>query len=315
MKLSVVNAGPKLQSWSGDNFGFTMTENGANECEADGNCENNFSGTQLDENGRIAVGAAWSKGTQDVMQDALAISLGEENEDVDFVGVFDGQGPNGRNFARYAAYRVLDYVYDSLVEFQDDFGSAIQAGFLRLDSSLKDKTQALKNNQEIEVRGGALASTVWVTGDTVYSANLGNSKILLSYDGRSVRLSKTHSFKSRTERRRVRANGEQVSNLSRDVDVTRSFGHYRLKKDDPKKQALSALPAVRSVAIDDKLDFFVVASRGVWQAMEEQALVDLISDGIRESKPLKDVAKEVVDKCTAKNEDSDNVTVAIGLLK
>ncbi len=275
-------------------------------------------------NDRVVVGAAWNRGSRTQMQDALAISLdrGGGGDEIDFVGVFDGRGTFGRQLARYAAYKVLDYVLDSMTDYDGHLADAIQAGFHRLSESLRDKTNALSSYEQIPVEGGSTATTVWVSRGALYSASLGDgdSKVVVSYGGKAVAMSEDSALASSSSRsgRRKKKSEAALGRSRRPAGffVSLDPGKARRKEEEEEENrtslsAASALPDVHSMSVDRRLDFAVLASRGVWRVLGEQEVVSAVRRGKRKALPLERIASRVVDRCVAVDKEPDNMSVAI----
>jgi hypothetical protein len=58
-----------------------------------------------------------------------------------------------------------------------------------------------------------------------------------------------------------------------------------------------ALPDVVTHAIDDKTEFMVLASDGIWDVMSNQAVVDFIRSRIEAGLGLRDICEQMLSSC------------------
>jgi len=78
-----------------------------------------------------------------VSQDVFGINFnvhGRQGEEVDFVGIYDGHGPNGENVARYSALKLSHFVMNAYNHSKLPFEQAIQAGCIRMDAQMRKES-------------------------------------------------------------------------------------------------------------------------------------------------------------------------------
>ena len=79
--------------------------------------------------------------------------------------------------------------------------------------------------------------------------------------------------------------GQRVQGV---LALTRSFGDFTFKQNPglpPESQIITALPDVREFKVDNnRLDFVVLGSDGIWDVMSNQQVVDLVWSLIRKRK-------------------------------
>ncbi len=261
-------------------------------------------GCKLLFNDRVLLGVAWAQAGREYMQDAFSVCLGKtvKGSKIDFFGIFDGHGPNGENVAREAAAGLCPFVYRIFEEEEKcSLAQAIEMGCLLFDDHLREDPKL--KNAEGKVLGGCTGCAVWVMGNLIYSGNVGDSRFILSYDGRAIPVTKDHKPKDPGERLRIHKAGGEVSKDDR-VDgilgVSRSFGDFMFKMNSSlpaHEQRVTALPDVRTVEIDNSIDFLVVASDGIFDMLSNQRVVDIVVDGMREREPLHRIGEEIIEHC------------------
>lgn len=126
--------------------------------------------------------------------------------------------------------------------------------------------------------GGSTAVTaILIDGEKLLVANVGDSRAVLSQNGRASQLSVDHEPGTSAERGSIENRGGFVSNMPGDVPrvdgqlaVSRAFGDKSLKSH------LRSDPDVREVTIDLTTEFLILASDGLWKVMGNQEAVDFI---------------------------------------
>ncbi len=282
-------------------------------------------GSKVFANDRIVLAVAWARGGRDYMQDAFSVNLTTRTKDgpLDFFGVFDGHGPNGENVSKFVAYKICQVVERQYDRTAQTFPQAIESACLLLDERLR-KTAFLKDETG-RVPGGTTCNAVWVKGRELHSCNLGDSRFVVAYDGRAVAVTDDHRATRRTEMARVyRAGGHVVdARVNGILSVTRAFGDFAFKSQrhlGPHEQLVSALPDVRTVDVDEHLDFMLVASDGVWDAVTNEEAIDFVIRLMKRAVPLPDICKRLIEACTVPVDPllgigSDNMTVIIALFR
>ena len=288
-------------------------------------------GSKLFFNDRLAVGVAWAQAGRDYMQDAFSLSLSStaRGVPVDFMGIYDGHGPNGENIAREVAENLCDEV---IRHYETDksytFSQAIEMGCVLLDDRIRSDPdlKILDENGEERVYGGSTSCSVWIKEGTIYNGNVGDSRFILSYNGRAIPISIDHKPQSPAEKARIRNAGGYVSEDERVngiLAVSRSFGDYIFKEDKSLQvfeQLVTAVPDVRTVEIDENIDFLVVSSDGVWDMMSNQEVVDAVIDGMVNGTHLNKICLDIINNCKMPinpmtGQGSDNMSMILAMFR
>lgn len=142
---------------------------------------------------------------------------------------------------------------------------------------------------------------------TLYTANVGDSRILLCRNGVAHRLTVDHKATDASEIERIRKTGGSVfhGRVDGSLAVTRAFGDSRFKP------YVNARPYTTQVELDPDLDeFIVLACDGVGDVLTDQAVVDLV----REIEDPAEASQEVVRQALFKGS-ADNITCMVVRLK
>lgn len=186
-------------------------------------------------------------------------------------------------FDGHLGHDVPDYLqshlFDTILKqpnFLTDTDGAIRKAYEITDSKILEKSKRLG-------RGGSTAVTAILIDDhepnnsqlKLVVANVGDSRAVICKNGLAKQLSVDHEPDK--ERKCIEMKGGFVSNLPGDVPrvdgqlaVARAFGDLSLKVH------LSSEPDVKDDIIDDKTEFLVLASDGLWKVMSNQEVVDAI---------------------------------------
>ena len=282
-------------------------------------------GSHLFANDRVVLGVAWAQGGRDYMQDAFGINLNTETKDgeVDFFGVFDGHGPNGENISRFVALKLCDMVVSRYNKNNPGFPQAIETSCLVLDEKIRNTKELMDENGV--VLGGSTTCVVWVKDKEIFSCNVGDSRFILAYSGKAVAVTEDHKPTLNSERGRIYKAGGHVSDarVNGILGVGRSFGDFMFKMQKnrgPHEQLVSCLPDVRTVEIDDRIDFMVIASDGIWDMLTNQQVVNFIIKRMQKTVPLNEICEQLIDSCRIPIDPftglgADNMTVIIAVLR
>ncbi|KAL7465978.1 hypothetical protein ACHAXS_006282 [Conticribra weissflogii] len=151
-----------------------------------------------------------------------------------------------------------------------------------LKDSFDQIDREILQHDEFEYQGStAIAVLLHETPDgvrTLLSANIGDSRGILSRSGRAVDLSRDHKPNDDREKARILAMGETIEwdhyckvHRVRNLSLSRAIG------DRFAKPAVSGEVEIRSFPVDDERDEFVLlASDGLWDVMSSQEVVSYV---------------------------------------
>ncbi|QLL34456.1 hypothetical protein HG536_0G03180 [Torulaspora globosa] len=136
----------------------------------------------------------------------------------------------------------------------------------------------------------------------LYTANVGDSRIVLFRKGQSVRLTYDHKASDILEMQRVEKAGGLImkSRVNGMLAVTRSLG------DKFFDGLVVGNPFTTSVEITADDEFLILACDGLWDVIDDQEACDLIKD-IKDP----DEAAKILVRCALENGTTDNVTAMV----
>ncbi|KAK8936443.1 putative protein phosphatase 2C 35 [Platanthera zijinensis] len=234
-------------------------------------------------------------------QDAFCIRTNlQGNPNLHFFGVFDGHGQFGGECANFVRDKLVELL-SADPQLVDDPVKSYNSAFLSVNSLL--------HASEIDdSMSGTTAITVLVNGDTLFVANVGDSRAVVGvYDGDHLiaeDLSNDQTPFRKDEYQRVSLCGARVLSVDqvegvKDPDI-QSWGNEENDEGDPPRLWMQnamypgtaftrsvgdstaesigviAVPEVLTIKITPDHLFFIVASDGVFEFLSSQAVVDMV---------------------------------------
>eukprot|EP00878_Enallax_costatus_P007901 GHUV01008266.1.p1 GENE.GHUV01008266.1~~GHUV01008266.1.p1 ORF type:complete len:250 (+),score=87.35 GHUV01008266.1:378-1127(+) len=186
-------------------------------------------------------------------------------------------------------------------------------------------------------QAGTTACVALVRTDQLYVASVGDSRCVLSDNGKAVALTRDHKAHDAEEARRVMQAGlsierNRVRTKNSSLAMTRTLGDTKYKQPElpPAKQAVTPIPDTTSVGVDvnggaaagtpdvDELgvaDFLILACDGLWDCMSNQQAVTFLhvamDKGLSPQAAALALVDEVLSPTTTAMPTSDNVTVLV----
>lgn len=249
-----------------------------------------------------------------------------------FVAVFDGHGGQG------VAVVLRDRLYDTFVKYlrEEEKGGNYSGSWLdcitarvnALHAAFDEVEDDILLNDELQYQGSTAVVVIIQEQDdghrTLVSANVGDSRAILSRRGRAIELTDDHKIENENEWKRIKSMGEKIKwdkhtemYRVRNLAIARSIG------DRFAKPVVSGEVEVKGLElVEDGDEFVLLASDGVWDVMSSQQVVSFVhqkldtaqQDGLsteeRRTKMTEYIAKEALRRGSA-----DNVSCAIVWLK
>ncbi|KAI8367262.1 phosphatase 2C-like domain-containing protein [Blakeslea trispora] len=270
--------------------------------------------TTYEANSKYFYGCSHMQGWRLTMEDAHTTMLKLGDTGASFFGVFDGHG--GSTVAQYTGQTLHKKVLESEHFQKKDYGLALKDAFLALDKSL------IEDNSFAYDPSGCTAIAALVTeDDRIIVANAGDSRGILSIDGKVKPLSYDHKPTDEAEMERiVKAGGfVEFGRVNGNLALSRAIGDFEFKQNDSlpaEKQVVTCDPDIIDHKITKDDEFFVLACDGIWDCMSNQDVVDFVRAGIAEDKTLEAICENMMDNCLADEQTStglgyDNMSVMI----
>ena len=215
--------------------------------------------------------------------------------------VFDGHGGNE------VAYYLRDNFWKVLKKHPNfkskDNELALVQTFKMLDEQLitSEGNQKLKELShspktswdDSKIRGvaysvGSTACVALITSESIFVANLGDSRCIISKGGKAYDMSVDHKPNLSSEKKRIKAAGGFIKDnrVQGMLNLSRSFGDMIYKDNSelsPKKQLVISVPEICEQKLDEDVDFLFLACDGIWECMNTWDVVDFIHSKLKKS--------------------------------
>lgn len=259
----------------------------------------------------LRYGVASMQGWRVEMEDAhmAKTNLGEHLRDWSYFAVFDGHA--GAKVSAHCAEHLLEAIM-ATNEFREDVMKGIRQGFLELD----DKMRNLPEMCSGEDKSGTTAVCAFISPRSMYIANCGDSRAVLSRHGCPVFSTQDHKPGLPSERDRiVKAGGSvMIQRVNGSLAVSRALGDYEYKNvkgRGPCEQLVSPEPEIFVRDRDDEEDeFLVLACDGIWDVMTNADLCAYIHSRLMVTDNLQEVTSQVIDTCLYKGS-RDNMSIVL----
>ncbi|XP_023005142.1 probable protein phosphatase 2C 8 isoform X1 [Cucurbita maxima] len=273
----------------------------------------------------IEADAAEDKGSRHTMEDAWVLLL---DASLDFPGklrcahfaIYDGHG--GRLAAEYAQKHLHMNVLSAGLprELLDVKATkkAILDGFRKTDESL------LQESSAGGWQDGATAVCVWVLGQTVFVANVGDAKAVVARSSttdklsnnlnggsslKAIVLTREHKAIYPQERARIQKAGGVVGSNGRlqgRLEVSRALGDRQFKK-----LGVIATPDIHSFELTAREHFIILGCDGLWGVFGPSDAVDFVQKLLQEGLPITSVSRRLVREAIRERRCKDNCTAMV----
>ncbi|TYG78471.1 hypothetical protein ES288_D02G061500v1 [Gossypium darwinii] len=273
-------------------------------------------------------------------QDSFCIKTQiQGNPNVHFFGVFDGHGQYGAQCSNFVKDKLVE-ILSSDPTLLDDPLKAFSSAFLATNSELRD-------SEIDDALSGTTAITVLVVGDTLYVANVGDSRAVIAVkDGDRILaedLSVDQTPFRKDEYDRVKLFGARVLSVDqveglKDPDI-QHWGDEESHGGDPprlwvpngmypgtaftrsvgdstaEKIGVIAVPEISIVRFTPSHLFFVVASDGVFEFLSSQTVVNMAAAYKDPSDACAAIAGDSYKRWLELENRTDDITIIIVQIK
>lgn len=159
---------------------------------------------------------------------------------------------------------------------------------------------------------GSTATIILLCGEELIVAHVGDSRAVMSRDGKAVRLCDDHRPGREDEMERIEAAGGLILEVGGTFRVNGTLAVSRAIGDTGLKEFVVADPEISSRMLCDEDDLLVVASDGLWDVMTDQECVDMTNRVLADHSPasLEHAAKKLVETACERGS-SDDVSVVV----
>lgn len=130
---------------------------------------------------------------------------------------------------------------------------------------------------------GCTACVVLISESEIYCANAGDSRCVLSQDGKAIEMSIDHKPDMPTEKARIeKAGGFVEENRVKGVlNLSRSLGDLEYKQDTTisvENQMITCVPEIKVEKHTNKNEFVVIACDGIWDCLTSPECANIVRD-------------------------------------
>lgn len=187
------------------------------------------------------------------------------------------------------------------------------------DSEDEDEEMCLPGMDGKEEPGsdsGTTAVVALIRGKQLIVANAGDSRCVVSENGKAVDMSYDHKPEDEVELARIKNAGGKVTmdgRVNGGLNLSRAIGDHFYKRNKalpPEDQMISAMPDVKILTLNEEHDFMVIACDGIWNVLSSQEVVDFVSERIKpdqngKTRSLSSIVEELLDHCLAPDTSGD----------
>lgn len=230
-----------------------------------------------------------------------------------FFAVYDGHG--GSNIAEHAGKHLHKYITARPEYHLGNIEEALKQGFLDLDRAM------LEEDMLQEKVAGSTAVVVLIKDNTLYCANVGDSRAVASVRGVVETLSYDHKPNNEEELRRIIAGGGwvQLNRVNGNLALSRALGDYVFKRNyrlSPQEQIVTAYPDVQVRHVNEDWEFIVIACDGIWEVLTNEEVISFCRVRLLSGWEPAAVCEALMQRCLAPNCATgglgcDNMTVVI----
>ncbi|KAI7689956.1 Protein phosphatase 1B [Sarcoptes scabiei] len=303
---------PDLPEWS-----FFAVFDGHAGAYVSAHCAENLLNTILQTDSFLEYAIATSKISKTKSNDS---TNGDSNQDekespssqIMNEDVTDHNLSNGCNLRQESKSNELNDDRDSRQTTLDRIKSNIREAFLKLDEKMKSLPEVVSG----EDISGSTAVACLISPTHLFFANCGDSRAVMSSDGRAVFSTQDHKPVNPLEKERIQAAGGSVmiQRVNGSLAVSRALGDYQYKQvvgRGPCEQLVSPEPEITIHERNENLDeFMIIACDGIWDVMSNEELCDFVRHQLRIQSDLEEICSLIIDTCLYKGS-TDNMSIVL----
>jgi len=267
--------------------------------------------TEREKNDTFNVAVSTCQGWRVTQEDnhSLILNLPGEHKAA-FFAVYDGHG--SAQVSKHASEGLWRHLVENKLYSEGKFKEALVGAFLSFD---REVIETYKNHL-----GGTTAVCLLIVNNTIYCANIGDSRAVASVNCQCVPLSFDHKPDNPNECHRILAAGGwiQGNRVNGNLNLSRAFGDYHYKANETlavERQMVIPYPDVEIAELNDDVDFLLLACDGIWDVLSNEEVVDFVIAHIEQSMEPGKICEELITRCTASNYElvigCDNMTVLL----
>lgn len=267
----------------------------------------------------LRFGLSSMQGWRVEMEDAHCALIGLPGlQDWSFFAVFDGHA--GAKVSAYSSTQLVEAItgnddFRGNSEWpspsQESVAKGIKTGFLSLDDRIREMPEILSG----EDKSGSTAVCALLSPRNIFFGNCGDSRGVLSRDGKAAFSTQDHKPINPAEKERIQNAGGSVmiQRVNGSLAVSRALGDFEYKNvqgKGPCEQLVSPEPEIFVEERSAKDEFVVLACDGIWDVMSNEELCDFVRDRMLLTSDLQLICNQVVDTCLYKGS-RDNMSIVL----
>ncbi|CAD8181481.1 unnamed protein product [Paramecium octaurelia] len=292
---------------------------------------NRSKNTTIDENKTFIYAASAVQGWRRSMEDTH-IFVCDLVPDVSLFGIFDGHG--GNDVAIFVERHFTEELLKNKNFKDQNFEDALQETFLKMDELMfaeegQLELQLIKNsNEKGGFDGGCTANVALFYKNTLYVANVGDSRSVLCRNNTNYDMSYDHKPEIYKEKQRIENAGGVIihERVNGSLSISRALGDLNYKLDtklNQTEQLVIALPDIEKRELTEKDKFLLMGCDGIFDQLSHSELLQFINGKLGNQpvtpRLLGRVAEDLLDHLIASDISSgigcDNMTIIIIYLK
>jgi len=222
-----------------------------------------------------------------------------------YFAVFDGHGDDKVSIFLEAYFK--DILKKELENFYPKL-SIEQCLF----KAFNDLNKILPN--EISVNAGSTALVIIKDDNTLYVANVGDSRVIINNFNKAIPISEDHKPSDPAEYERITKLGGRVirdpygtARVNGNLALSRAIGDLYLFP------YVSSVPDIYTVKLTKANKYLIAASDGLWDVFENQELVTFINTMFENNESIEDICKKILFESRTKGS-GDNITILFIML-
>lgn len=240
-----------------------------------------------------------------------------------YYAIFDGHGGSHKlhqedhiaNYARNNLHLILADIFNQYGSKDDiTICTAIMNNFIQFDRDMY-------NNDK---RYGTTCCCLIINSvkNKAYQINLGDSRCIISVDGKMIFATEDHDPINEIERDRVMAAGGIVlfGRIQGQLLLSRAFGDFELKSNktknldyDPVNGMVSSVPDVTIIPLQPNMSFILTSDAPFEDSkITNEYLVEMMNSYLSESISYEEVSKKMVKSIESRT--TDDITIMVGAI-
>ncbi|ELU02956.1 hypothetical protein CAPTEDRAFT_153043, partial [Capitella teleta] len=180
------------------------------------------------------------------------------------------------------------------------------------DEDEEDKSAFMGSGEEPGADSGCTAVVALLHGLKLYVANAGDSRCVLSRDGKAIDMSEDHKPEDPIELSRINKAGGCVTmdgRVNGGLNLSRAIGDHCYKQNTAltlQEQMITSLPDIKCLSLEPTDEFMVLACDGIWNVMSSQDVVSYVRERIQAgTQKLSAICEELFEACLAPDTSGD----------